>query len=149
METAVLVLGLSFLMVAFLYFSTVLTRILRRTSEFHDLAAAMIAQINNLDKKVKRAVEVLEDMRAGRGPESDCERMFGEAEEQKAALFQLIKRSESLQATHIASGLKKEVLRLYQEVIRRFPESREATIARERCEEIERVVHPGGDLSAG
>lgn len=140
MEKALLVLVVSLGSIGFLYITTQIARILRRLGEYHDLAAAVIAQINNLDKKVKRQVELLEDIRSGRGPESDCERMFGEAEEQKAALFQLIKRSESLTAAHIALGLKKEVLRLYQEVIRRFPESREASIARERCDEIERVV---------
>ncbi len=140
MERALLVLVVSLGTMGFLYLTTLIARILRRMGEYHDLAAAVIAQINNLDKKVKRQVEILEDMRAGRGPESDCERMFGEAEEQKAALFQLIKRSDSTTAAHIALGLKKEVIRLYQEVIRRFPDSREAMVARERCDEIERVV---------
>lgn len=140
MSAAYFVVIMAFAVMAFLYLSSLATRLVRRSSEYHDLLAAMIAQINNLDKKVKRQVEILEDIRAGRGPESDCERMFGEAEEQKAALFQLLKRSDSVHATQIATGLKREVLHLYQDVIRRFPESHEATIARDRCDEIEKVL---------
>lgn len=134
----VITIGLGLILVFYLLSAT--NRTARRLTEYLDLFRAIIAQINNLDKKIKRQVDVLEDIRAGRGPEADCVRMFGEAEDQKAALFQLLKRSDSVHANKIATGLKREVLRLYQEVIQRFPDSQEARIARERCEEIERVV---------
>ncbi|MBI4618428.1 MAG: hypothetical protein HY720_32825 [Planctomycetes bacterium] len=126
---------------SFLYLATVVGRIARKVTEQYDLFSAVIAQVNNLDKKVKRTVELLDDIRSGRGSEADCHRMFSEAEGQKAALFQILKRGgDSAKAVRIASGLKKEVLRLYQDVIREFPDSKEAQIARERCEEIEKTA---------
>ena len=124
----------------FFYVAALLGRIVRRATEQHDLMSALIAQISHLDKKIKRSVEVLEDIRDGRGAESDCHRLFSEAEEQKAALFQLLQRSQSERANQIAAGLKREVLGLYNELIRQFPTTREATIARERCAEIEESV---------
>ncbi len=124
----------------FFYMAALVGRIARRTTEQHDLMSALIAQIRHLDKKLKRSVDLLEDIRNGQGPESDCHRLFSEAEEQKAALFQLLQRSSSERANQIATGLKREVLRLYNDLIRQFPETREATIARQRCEEIEESI---------
>jgi hypothetical protein len=124
----------------FFYIAALISRIARRATDQHDLMSALIGQVRHLDKKLKRSVDLLEDIRDGRGPESDRHRLFGEAEEQKAALFQLLKRSSSERANQIAVELKREVLRLYTDLIRRFPGTREATIARERCEEIETAI---------
>ena len=95
------------------------------------------AQTERQVRLEKRLVDLLEDLRAGRGEEGDLARAFSEAEEQKVAFFKLSRQTDE-QSIELAHGVRRTATALYQEIIERFPDSREAQIARETLADLGR-----------
>jgi hypothetical protein len=114
-------------------------RLLARLQEVIGYLGVLSAQSSQLNKREKRIVQLLEDIRAGRGESGDLARTFSEAEEQKVAFYQLHERTDSPQGQTLAEGIRKTAIKLYQDIIERFPESQEAEVARERIAQFESI----------
>ncbi len=112
-------------------------RLLSKLQEVIAILGVLSAQTNQLTKREKRVIELLEDIRADRGEAGDLTRTFNEAEEQKVAFYQLHDRTDSAQSQTLAAGVKQTATKLYQEIIDQFPETKEAEVARQRIGEFE------------